>query len=744
MKIILFLFLMAGLQPCFGKIYIEKPRSRKTTAFAIITDNVTREKANTAIIAYRDALEKEGLSTYILSDKWENPEHVRQEIIRIYKRKPALEGVVFIGDVPIALIRNAQHMTTAFKMNEKTFPFLDSSVPSDRFYDDLDLQFDFICKDSVDDNRFYYRLKENSPQQLCPDFYSGRIRYPEDKGGDKYEAIASYLEKVVREKEKTNRLDCFVSYTGSGYNSECLNAWKDEGCALRESFPLAWENAMNSRILNFRMEDYMKFRLLDELQRPETDIMLFHEHGSPNCQFISDAPLPESYDEYIKAFKSEIFSTIAEEVENGRGKYQEVMEYFKEKYALSKDFFNDFFPDSLIRAGVEETAKCQITLKDLNIINTFPRVVILDACYNGSFHEKAYVAGYYIFNEGTTIAVQGNTRNVLQDRWTIEMIGLLAHGIRVGQWNRLNATLEGHIIGDPTFRFTPITNNTLGQNLVIRKDEAEIWEGYCDSQYADIRSLALRMLADIGQDAISRRLLDVFCSSESCNERLQALKLLSRYPGEDFSAAVQIGLQDAYEGVRRHAAMYAGKYGNPDLSTAVLNAYLNDKESHRVCWALSNALPLLDKENVNRIVHRMIDTLLYTKKTAILSGNQIKENLCGNIISELNSILDGNVAMGASVLERIKCANAPVAKRIAAIRQVRNNPFHQYVEDFIQVVKEKSNPLEIRIDMAEALGWFNLSYRKNFIRRELELFLEKETMPKELNKEIEQTINRLK
>lgn len=66
---------------------------------------------------------------------------------------------------------------------------------------------------------------------------------------------------------------------------------------------------------------------------------------------------------------------------------------------------------------------------------------------------------------GKTIVAQGNSRNVLQDRWTIEMIGLLSQGIRVGQWNRLIATLEGHIIGDPTFRFSVAVPHTLALML---------------------------------------------------------------------------------------------------------------------------------------------------------------------------------------------------------------------------------------------------------------------------------------
>ena len=223
MKIILFLSLLIWVIPGFGKVKIQKPRSQHVTAFAIIVDEMTLEKTGGAVEAYRDALEADGLSTYIVSGNWKNPDEVKAEIIKLNKRKPVLEGVVFIGDIPVALIRNAQHMTTAFKMNEDEFPFPESSVPSDRFYDDLHLTFDFICQDSVNTSHFYYKLREDSPQQLRPTFYSGRIKYPEARGGDKYEAIAKYLAKAVREKKRANLLDCFVSFTGSGCSKFYLN-----------------------------------------------------------------------------------------------------------------------------------------------------------------------------------------------------------------------------------------------------------------------------------------------------------------------------------------------------------------------------------------------------------------------------------------------------------------------------------------------------------------------------------------
>ena len=120
-----------------AKVAVEKPRSKQPTAFAIVVDQATYDKTAPQIHAYRDVLEADGLSTYILRDNWQTPEQVREQLIALMrktaKRSP-LEGVVFVGDIPIAMVRNAQHLTTAFKMDEDNFPMIQSSVPSDRYY----------------------------------------------------------------------------------------------------------------------------------------------------------------------------------------------------------------------------------------------------------------------------------------------------------------------------------------------------------------------------------------------------------------------------------------------------------------------------------------------------------------------------------------------------------------------------------------------------------------------------------
>ena len=110
--------------PGYGKVKVQKPKMKHPTAFAILVDEVTYEKIPGAIEAYRDAIEKDGLSAYIVSGNWESPDQVRKEIVALSRRKPVLEGIVLVGDIPVAMIRNAQHLTTAFKMDEEAFPFI--------------------------------------------------------------------------------------------------------------------------------------------------------------------------------------------------------------------------------------------------------------------------------------------------------------------------------------------------------------------------------------------------------------------------------------------------------------------------------------------------------------------------------------------------------------------------------------------------------------------------------------------
>ncbi|WP_321518819.1 HEAT repeat domain-containing protein [uncultured Bacteroides sp.] len=731
-KIVLFIslfFLVASLE---AQIVKEKPLKRGATVFAIFTDSKTFEKTKGAIHKYRDAVENDGLSTYIYSADWKNPEQIRNELKALYKDEPTLEGVVFIGDIPVALIRNAQHLTTAFKMDEVKFPFPESSVPSDRFYDDLHLSFEYISQDATQPQHFYYKLSETSPQDLHPDFYSARIKYPEKKGGDKYEAIAVFLNKAADfKKEKNNKMDNFVSFTGSGYNSECLIAWADEMKAYRENFPLAWKSNLNARQLNFRMDDFMKYKLLNQLQRPEVDLFMFHEHGLPEKQLINNEVPGSSFDSRYDNVRSDIFVDARKSISNGKITLDSLKNYYVKTYGLQNSFFDSLYSKGQIRKDSIRNADIYINLSDLSHLNTYPKFVMLDACYNGSFHLNNYVAGYYLFNGGNTLVVQGNSRNVLQDRWTIEMIGLLSYGVRAGQYNRLIATLEGHLFGDPTAHFASAVTGDIASDMILKSNDEITWKHYLKSDYADIQSLSLRMLADNDkQKGFSSFLLETFKESKFNTVRMEALKLLSRYANADFTQAVAIGLNDSYELVVRQAASYAGRIGAKNLLKPMADIYINQSEKQRVAYSLKNSFEIYPLEDVLKSI-----------KEAIENSNLLDKQ---KVLKEISADFTQSSKQQKKGLGIIMNPNADIQKRISEIRLIRNNNYHFMLDDYLKLLSDDKENVTVKVALAEALGWFNYSYRKGEIIETCNKLIAAGNVSPEFSKELIQTINRLK
>lgn len=723
------LMLSVGSQ---AQTVIETPTQTQPTAFAIVIDNATYRATRNAVIRYRDAIQQDGLAAYIVRGDWKNPDEVKTDITKVYQQATALEGIVLVGDIPVAMIRNAQHMTTAFKMNETTFPFPQSSVPSDRFYDDLHLKFKFIRQDSVAPHLFYYELTEDSPQTLNPTFYSARIKYPEAWEGDKYQAIADFLDKAARlkQQQKGNRLDEVVSYNGGSYNSDCLIAWMDEEKAYHENFPLAFRNSTSFKHWNFRMDDAMKYSLFDELQRPGVDVFMFHEHGLPTQQLINNEPVGDAFGSRHALFKNALYHQVREAVEEGESE-DSLLQAYTHKYHLTAPFWKELHDEAYWQADSTAYADMYINPADLRGKQTRPTFVMFDACYNGSFHESDYLTAYYLFNDGTTAVAQGNTRNVLQDRWTIEMIGLLSHGVRVGQYNRLVATLEGHLLGDPTVRFAPLEEGcTLSEEMTLQRGDTAHWQALLRSPHADVQSLALRLLVDADADhRLSARLLQVFRETPFNTVRMEALKLLSRYNNADFTEAVAEGLGDAYELVARQSANYAGEIGDADrLLKPYVRACIEDTERQRVNYLLSTGLTLFPQDRVREAIES------YYNSTYRLDAQ-----------SEKAAVLKGIAAQFARVErtnQRIADPSLSPDKSISAIRLLRNNPYHPYVDQYLQVLQNEATPTEVRVALAEALGWFTHSVRRTDIAKACRTLLQTQ-QPEALRQELVQTLGRL-
>lgn len=255
---------------------------------AVVTEPLSEREAAAELAAYESALEKaEGYRVYRLSENWDSPETIREKLKALYM-EGKISGAVFIGDIPIPMIRDAQFFTSAFKMDQ-TRPRKDSSVPSDRFYDDFDLTFEYIDKDSDGDPYFYYSLTSGRDVALEPDIFSGRIRPTDTEESTKYEKLRLYLSKATKAHLKAERLDHIFVFNGSGSISESVHAHIDEQLALREHFPWMKNLPDAFRYMEHKEYDPVKPRVMNELMRPDLDIAILHHHGDFDTQYFKVA-----------------------------------------------------------------------------------------------------------------------------------------------------------------------------------------------------------------------------------------------------------------------------------------------------------------------------------------------------------------------------------------------------------------------------------------------------------------------
>ncbi len=313
---------------------IYPPLKKSSSAFAIVIDTETLQKTEAAVMIYRDAVESDGLATYIVADNWETPDQVREEILKLYAKRPKLEGVVFIGEIPVAMIRDAQHMTSAFKIdqNNARYSMLKTSVPSDRFYDDFDLKFKYIGRDTSNSLLHYYSLKPDSPQRIDSDIYSGRIKAPVNDDS-KFDLIAKYLTRVADQKNENDILDQAMVYSGHGYHSESLDAWSSSLLSLREQFPKLFIPGNNLKYYFHSMGSDLKDVILREMQNSDLDLAIFHAHGADDTQYLLGYEPAESINQNVEAIKLFLRGKLRQAKRRGQA-VEEAQEYYREKYGI--------------------------------------------------------------------------------------------------------------------------------------------------------------------------------------------------------------------------------------------------------------------------------------------------------------------------------------------------------------------------------------------------------------------------
>ncbi|MBR4882565.1 MAG: hypothetical protein IKU18_01670, partial [Bacteroidales bacterium] len=511
--------------------------SKRTVA--VVVDQVTYEKIATEVDAYVAAITNSSREGVLVVDKWFNPDSIRAELFSMYKNNN-LEGAVFIGDIPIPMVRDAQHMTTAFKMDQKRR--MDwSSVPSDRFYDDFDLTFDFIKQDENQKLFFYYSLRADSPQQITCDIYSARIKAPE--GENKYKLVADYLVKAAEAHKNCEAMDKVFHFAGHGYNSDSMNARIDEAIALTEHFQFLNNNTAKLDYVDFTYDNSVKPRLMGALADNTLDLAILHHHGGDDAQYLNGAARYNDPQGWIKLVRNYLRGKVRDAKNPAEAKMR-----FKKSFDVPMSWMDDYNnPEKVLEDSLYAAAK-DLTIPDFKGYSSNAKMIVIDACFNGSFCNDDYLACHYLFNPGNTIVVKANSVNTLQDTWTTELIGLLNWGACAGNWAKGQMTLESHLYGDPTFAFAAQNTEALGKNVDVnaimfdKKNDMGYWKGVlknsaADELMRDMKSLAIKMLQLNGAIS-SKELLDIQKNSNSRVVRLAAFNANRKIADANLPAAI--------------------------------------------------------------------------------------------------------------------------------------------------------------------------------------------------------------
>jgi len=662
-----------------------KPR---TTKVAVITDQKTYAAIGNDIEAFTASMSFTGKEGILIIDKWQHPDSLRV-VLKHYYTFHNLEGAILIGDIPIPMIRDAQHMTTAFKMDQ-TADWKDSSIPSDRFYDDFDLRFEYLKQDADKPLLHYYSLTAESAQTIRCDIWTSRIKPPKIPETDKYSAISAYLRKAIAQKESQDKkISNILVFTGHGYNSDSYNARIDEMWTLREQFPfLGSERGADLDYINHDFEQFVREKLMNTLAEPRYDLAILHHHGSEDTQYLGATPQSSTMDAWIDNIKL----TLRQRIRRSKDTTATINEYM-EKYGVPREWF----------AGAHELEARDSTFyanMDLNIPDMYgytsnARVVILDACFNGAFNNDDYIAGYWIFNPGETMVVKANTVNTLQDTWTNELIGLLNAGVCFGNWAKGQLTLESHLFGDASFRFAnAYPKLDLDKAMVTRRGDGKYWKKLLNHPNCDIRALAIKTLSET-KAITSQEILNIQRNSDSPIVRLEAFMSLKRRADSYLPQAIRLGIEDPYELTQRLSAQTLDECGDPAL-----------KDIYDT---------LKDDPAVNSRVMFYIKPM---RRHYYPTEKELEE------YAQLNS------------------PDHPLKEKRFTVRAERNSCCAYALDDMFKLLQNETDQ-DFRILIAEVFGWYVYSYKKEEIIKRCSELLANEKDERVAN-ELLKSINRLK
>lgn len=683
--LIVSIFVLISTSASFSK---EKKR-----AVAIVVDVTTNANCRVAIDNYAASIKADGLIPYIVVDKWTVPDSIRAVLYNLYKNSN-LEGAVFVGDIPVPMVRNAQHLSTAFKMDQKR-DWQRSSIPTDRFYDDFDLKFDFIKRDTANTLYYYYNLSHHGAQSVSSNIYSARVKPPVVPGKTKYELIDEYFAKVVKEKKSSREIKQITYFAGHGYNSNSMVARADERLSLTEQFSNLANGKGNIDYIDHSYDTYVKYRLMAQVAREDLDLAVLHHHGGSDAQYLNGSPHVNMAAQWIEMTKKFFRGKIRSAKDTTESK-----QYYIDNYNVPESWVQNAFDPEVMRADSIADASVDIEIKDLYGYKSAARFIMLDACFNGSFHLEDYISGHYIFNPGSTVVVKANSVNTLQDVWTNQLLGLLDLGVSVGNWAKEQFTIESHLIGDPTYRYASARADLEGLNeaIVNKREDINYWNRLRKDSNTEVKSLAIKMLFLNGA-LTNEQLLEIQTTHSSPTVRLMAFYLINKKYNSFIVPSLKAGLYDNYELIRRLAAEKASTNGSPELLDHIMKIRLAPGTSERVYFQIKGASEVYPKAATLAAFDAQLEGkegVWYEQKAK--ERSRLEYSL-DRTEKEMNQLLDPSVS---------------VKNKRYTISPLRNSNNASYLNVLFQFMKE-SNESELRVQLAEAFAWYTNSWKRDKI-----------------------------
>lgn len=673
-----------------------------------------------------------GVTLVLLQDA--SAEVLRAELQRL-SSSARIEGVVLCGEVPVPMLRGAQHLTSAFKMDEDRYPRTESSVPSDAYYADFDLVWTSLPREPADALRHYFELAPTSPQQLRRELWISRLGF---EGPTAANQLADYLLARAGEMERGSSieqgaelLDRVASFEGHGYVSESLDAWAGRTALWREGFPHLFgapKGAAAWRAFHHLGSRDQLTRFVRELQDPLLDLVVVHAHGDVSSQLLLGEPEHTTVASKREAIQRVLRGRLRQAVAR-----QEALEVAQARIAREEQVPLEWLDRALDpeqqRADEAHAAAFEVDVGEIATWKPQAKVALLDQCFNGAFAEPNDIATAWL-SGGSTRVVLANSVNVLQDTLGEEHLGQVGQGEWLGRWHKRSVYLESQCLGDGTYGFASGRSTPVDPWSAERMSlDALRTISMNTSASASARELAVWLRVQ-QQDITLDELRQVLTRDPAASVRLQALAGLARTRSDAFAGALELAVRDSHELVRRKAVELMAERGETEHIALLAHAVLRDP-SPRVVFDAREGLRWFDP----RLVRADLED--YTQRL----GAQAQ---APDVRAELSQLMASAETAFADDLALLTAAKATTERALVnAVRTFRLYRLHRAVPLLLALAQTAESPLEARVAAVEALGWHAYNPEWPRLCEALRTLSQAEGTPARLRDECVKTIGRL-